>query len=80
MVTFTFRSMAFAASLAALMAASASAGAQPTHKHKAQVEYAALVDDPAPAVATVSHGRGAPTDEIFSRNAADCNKMLCIGY
>ena len=80
MTTLTFRSMTLAASLTALIAASASAGAQPTYKHKAHTEYTALVDDPAPTVATVSHGRGAPTEEIFSRNAGDCNKMLCIGY
>jgi hypothetical protein len=80
MTTFTFRSIAFAASLTALIAASASAGAQPTYKHKAHTDYIALADDPAPAVATVSHGRGAPTDVIFSRNGGDCNKMLCIGY
>ena len=73
-------SMSFAASLAALIAASASADAQPTHKHKAHTEYSALVNDPAPAVAPLAHGRGASPDEIFSRNAADCNKMLCIGY
>ena len=83
MTTLAFRSMAFAASLAALIAASASADAQPTYKHKAHAKYTAytaLVDYPAPAVATASHGRGAPTDTIFSRNAGDCNKMLCIGY
>ena len=78
MMTFTFRSMAFATSLAALIAASASADAQPTYKHKAHIEYTALVDDP--AVAAVSHDRGAPTVEIFSRNAGDCNKMVCVGY
>jgi hypothetical protein len=77
MTTFTFRSMAFAA-LTALIAASASADAQPTYKHKAHPEYTALVGDP--AIATVSHGRGAPTAEIFSRNAGDCNKMVCVGY
>jgi hypothetical protein len=80
MTTFTVRSMAFAASLAALIAASVSADAHPTYKHKAHTKYVALVDDPAPAVATVSHGRGTPTVEIFSRNAGDCNKMVCIGY
>jgi hypothetical protein len=81
MTTLTFRSITCAASLAALIAASTSAGAQPTYKHKAHIVlYTALVDDPAPAVATVSHGRGAVTEEIFSRNAGDCNKMLCLGY
>jgi len=81
MTTFTFRSMTFAASFAALIAASASVGAQPTYKHKAHIVlYTALVDDPAPAVATASHGRSAPTEAVFSRNAQDCNKLLCIGY
>ena len=79
MTTLTFRSMTFAASFAALIAASASAGAQPTYKHKAHTEYTALVDDPAPAVYTASHGRGG-AEEIFTRNAGDCNKKLCIGY
>jgi hypothetical protein len=80
MTTLAFRSMAFAASLAALIAASASADAQPTYQHKAHAKYAALVDYPAPVVATASHGRGVPTEIIFSRNAEDCNKMLCVGY
>ena len=77
MTTFTFRSLAFAASLAALITASASADSQPTYKHI--TGYTARVDAPAPAAATVSHGRGAPTEEIFSRNAEDCNKKLCFG-
>jgi len=40
MTTFTFRSMAFAASLTALIAASASAGTQPTYKHEARMKAA----------------------------------------
>ena len=72
--------MTFAASFAALIAASASAGAQ-TYKHNAHIVlYTALVDDPAPAVATASQGRGAVTEQIFTRSAEDCNKMLCLGY
>jgi hypothetical protein len=79
MATLKFRSLTFVVSSAALVMASASAGARPTSHHRTiRTEYTALVDPP--AVATVSHGRGAPTEEIFSRNAQDCNKLLCIGY
>ena len=79
-MTLTYRSMTFAACFAALIAASASAGAQPTYKHKTHTQYTAMVVDPAPAVATVLHGRGAPTEtDGLSRNSDDCN-FGCIDH
>ena len=80
MMTFTFRSMTFAASFAALIAAPMSAGAEPTYKHKSHTQYTAMVVDPVQAVGTVSHGRGAPTEtDGLSRNAEDCN-FGCIDH
>jgi hypothetical protein len=43
-----------------------------------QIKYIASVD-PSPAMSTASHGRGAPSEDVFSRNAEDCNHSLCIG-
>ena len=74
MTTFTFRSMTLAASLTALIAASASAGAQQTYKHhKAHAEYTALVSEPAPAMATFSHGRGLATEWDCGGGDAGCS-------
>jgi len=75
MTTFTFRSMTFVASLATLVVASASAGAQPTYKHKthmdqfAPIPWTATALAPAPAAAAV---RTHETDGL-SRNPDDCN-------
>jgi hypothetical protein len=44
---------------------------------RAEVDPPAQVDPPR---YTTSHGRFPPTTgAIFSRNAADCNRLLCIG-
>jgi hypothetical protein len=44
--------------------------------HTVQVEHTATVE---PVVYTVSHGRGAATEDVFSRNPEDCSQRLCIG-
>jgi hypothetical protein len=84
MTTVTFRSTAFklvagwmalGVALASPISAYAENGTTRHTHHRAVY----LMVDP-PAVTTTSHGRGAPTEQIFSRNAADCNKALCIGY
>jgi hypothetical protein len=73
MTTLKFRSLTFVVSLAVLVVASASAGAQPTYKHKAHVDHfttswtaTALV--PAAAAAVRAH----ETDGL-SRDRDDCN-------
>jgi hypothetical protein len=44
---------------------------------RAEVEPPAQVDSP---WHTTSHGRFPPTTgHIFTRNAGDCNRLLCIG-
>ena len=76
MTTFKFRSLTLVASLAALVVASASAGAQPTYKHKAHVHqfvymsipFTATALVPAPVAAVRTH----ETDGL-SRNPDDCN-------
>jgi len=82
MTTLKFRSLTFVVSLAALVVASASAGAQPTYKHKAHVDQftairwtaTALALAPAPAAAVRIH----ETDGL-SRNSDDCN-FGCIDH
>jgi hypothetical protein len=76
MTTLKFRSLTFVVSLTALVVASASAGAQPTYKHKAHVDqssipWTATALAPAPAVRTHE------TDGL-SRNPDDCVKYGCI--
>jgi hypothetical protein len=62
----------------AALTASVPANAQPVPHHRAvHSQFTAKVDPP--AAATASHGRGAPTVEIFSRNAEDCAKSICVG-
>ena len=81
MTTLKFRSLTFVISLAALVAASASAGAQPTHKHKSHVDYftaiprtaTALMLPPATAVRL-------PETDGLSRNADDCARFGCIDH
>ena len=74
MTVFTLRSMV--ASLAALVAASASAGAQPTYKHKAPVHQFVYMSIPVTATALVpapvASVRTHETDGL-SRNPDDCN-------
>jgi hypothetical protein len=73
MTTLKFRSLTFVISLVALVAASASAGAQPTYKHKAHVKQFASIPwtatalVPSPAAAVRPH----ETDG-FSRDDDDC--------
>jgi hypothetical protein len=81
MTILKFRSLTFVVSLAALVAASASAGAQPTYKHKAHANQFASVPTtatalvPSPAAAVRTH----QTDGL-SRDADDCVKYGCIDH
>jgi hypothetical protein len=81
MTILKFRSLTFVISLAALVAASASAGAQPTYKHKAHANQFASVPTtatalvPSPAAAVRTH----QTDGL-SRDADDCVKYGCIDH
>ena len=76
MTTFKYRSLTFVVSLAALVVASASAGAQPAHKHKAHVDqsipWTATALAPAPAVRTHEM-------DGLSRDNDDCN-FGCIDH
>ena len=81
MTTLKFRSLTFVISLAALVAASASAGAQPTYKHWAHahqfasISWTATALVPSPAAAVRTH-------EIdgLGRDADDCVKYGCIDH
>ena len=82
MTTLKFRSLTFVISLAALVAASTSAGAQPTYKHKAHANQFAPI--PLTATARVSSPPAATvrtheTDGL-SRDADDCVKYGCIDH
>jgi len=80
--------IALGVALAAPMSVYAQDGTNPVTKHRTvhsvriihtvHIEHSAMVA-PAPVVYTGSHGRGAPTEEIFSRNPEDCVRALCIG-
>jgi hypothetical protein len=72
MTTLTFRSMTFVASLAVLVVASASAGAQPTYKLKAHKDQFAPIPWTATALAPAAAVRIHETDGL-SRNPDDCN-------
>jgi hypothetical protein len=43
------------------------------------VHTATAMVAPTPAAYAASQGRGAPTEDAFSRNPEDCNHALCIG-
>ena len=62
--------------MAALVVASASAGAQPTYKHKAHVQFASIPST-ATALAPAAGVRTHETDGL-SRNPDDCVKYGCI--
>ena len=82
MTTLKFRSVTFVISLAVLVAASTSAGAQPTYKHKTHanqfmsIPLTATAFVPSPAAATV---RTQAADGL-SRDADDCVKSGCIDH
>jgi hypothetical protein len=80
MTTFEFRSLTFVMSLAALVVASSSAGAQPTDKHKAHAHQFAAVSWTATAL--VPSPAAVPPHEIdgLGRNADDCVKYGCIDH
>lgn len=81
MTTLKFRSATFVISLAALVAASTSAGAQPTYKHKTHANQfvsmpltaTAFVPSPAATVRTQAA-------DGLSRDADDCVKSGCIDH
>jgi len=82
MTTLKFRSVTFVISLAALFAASTSASAQPTYKHKAHanqfasIPLTATAHVPSPVAAAV---RTHEADGL-SRDADDCVKYGCIDH
>ena len=84
MTTLKFRSLTFVISLAALVAASASAGAQPTYKHWAHVnQLNRFASIPLTATALVpSPAAVVRTHEIdgLGRDADDCVKYGCIDH
>jgi hypothetical protein len=81
LTTLKFRSMTFVISLAALVTASASAGAQPTYKHRAHVHpfasisWTATALVPSPAAAARPH-----ESDGLSRDADDCVKYGCLDH
>ena len=82
MFGFTLRSTTFVLSLAALVAMSASAGAQPSYKHKTQVRELSLIPVTATALAPASVAPAAvPSRETdgLSRNDEDC-RFGCIDH
>jgi hypothetical protein len=81
MTILKFRSLTVVISLAALVAASASAGAQPTYKHKGHANQFASVPTTATALvpSPVAAVRTHQTDGL-SRDADDCVKYGCIDH
>jgi hypothetical protein len=80
MTTLKFRSLTFVISLAALVAASASAGAKPTYKHRAAHQFASIpwtatALAPSPAAAVRPH-----ESDGLSRDAGDCVRYGCIDH
>ena len=79
MKTLKFRSMTFVISLAALVAASTSAIALPTYKHKAHLNQFASIPLTATALVEAATVRTHEADGL-SRDADDCVKYGCIDH
>jgi hypothetical protein len=82
MTTPKFRSLTFMISLATLVVASTSAGAQPTYKHKAHANQIASIPLSATALVPSPAAAAVRTHEAdgLSRDADDCAKYGCIDH